>query len=104
MVDRHSGMLSIHHTNYSGSKGFLRILREHIQKYGIPVEVATDGASVFVSHKTQDFFKKYNIRHRISTVANPHSNSRSELAVKSMKRLLQEYIGQSGCVDNDAVT
>ena len=83
-VDRHSGMLSIHHTNYSGSKGFLRILREHIQRYGIPVEVSTDGASVFVSHETQEFFKKYSIRHRVSSVANAHSNARSELAVKSL--------------------
>ena len=36
-------------------------------------------------------------------MANLHSNSRSELAVKSLKRLLEENIGQSGSVDNDAV-
>ena len=65
IVDRHSGMLSIHLTNYSGSRGFLKILREHIQKWGIPLEVSTDRASIYMSQETQDFYKKYGIKHRV---------------------------------------
>ena len=54
--------------------------------------------------KLKSFFRKYNIHHRVSTVGNPHANSRSELAVKSLKCLLREYVSGSGCIDNDSVT
>ena len=36
LVDRHSGMMSCHNTNYKGAKEFLKILRVHCQKNGIP--------------------------------------------------------------------
>ena len=75
IVDRHSGMLSVHSTNFKGSKELLRILRLHCQRNGIPREICSDGYSIFLSHETQDFFKRYNITHRVSSVANPHSNN-----------------------------
>ena len=68
-------MLSVHHTNYSGSRGFLKILREHIQRCGIPLELSRDGASIYMSQKTQDFLKRYGIRHRVSSVGNPHNDA-----------------------------
>ena len=104
LVDRLSGMMSCHNTNFKGAKEFLKILRVHCQKNGIPREVCSDGASVFMCHETQEFFKRYNIHHRVSSVANPHSNSRSEIFVKNLKRLLQEYVSGTGCLDNDTVT
>ena len=97
-------MMCVHHTNYSGAKGFLKILKEHCQRFGVPSEVNTDGTSVFTCHETQEFFRKYNIHHRVSTVGNPHSNQRSELAGKSLKRLLREYVSGAGRIDNDSVT
>ena len=44
------------------------------------------------------------IKHRVSSVANPHSNNRGELAVKSLKRILRDYVSGSGCLDSDAIT
>ena len=37
-------------------------------------------------------------------MANPHSNSGSEICVKNLKRLLREYVSGTGCLDNDTVT
>ena len=37
-------------------------------------------------------------------MANPHSNNRGELCLKSFKRLLQDYVLGAGCLDSDAIT
>ena len=47
IVDRHSGMLSVHCTAFKGSKELLRILRLHCQRNGIPREVFSGGSSIF---------------------------------------------------------
>ena len=54
--------------------------------------------------ETKDFFQRYNIIHKVSSVANPHANSRLELIVKHLKRLLRDIVGASGSLDSDAVT
>ena len=66
--------------------------------------MCSDGSSIFVSHETQEFFKRYNLTHRVSSVGIPHLNNRGELCVKSLKRLLREYVSGAGGLDNDAVT
>ena len=52
----------------------------------------------------KDFFKRYDIEHVISIVSNPHANLRLEVSVKSLKRMLQDIVGNSGSLDSDAVT
>ena len=66
--------------------------------------MCSDGSSICMSHETREFFKRYNITHGVSSVGNPHSNNRGELSLKSLKRLLREYVSGAGCLDNDAVT
>ena len=58
---------------------------------------------MFMSHETQDF-RRYNVTHRVSSVANPHSNNQGELAGKSLKRILRDYVSGTGCLNSDAVT
>ena len=70
----------------------------------IPREICKDGSLIFLSHETQDFFKRFHIKHRVSTVSNAHLNLRGELAVKSLKRILREYVGGTGNLDSDAIT
>ena len=50
LVDRQSGLMSCHLTNYRGAREFLEILRVHCQKNGIQREVCSDGLSIFMSH------------------------------------------------------
>ena len=50
---------------------------------------------------TQDFFLRWEIKHRLSSAYNPQSNGRAELAVKSTKRLLEDNIGADGELHTD---
>ena len=68
-------------------------LRTYFSTYGIPEEIASDGGSTFKAYETQKFLSDYGVRHRLSSVAFPHSNQRAELAVKSMKRLFRANVG-----------
>ena len=44
------------------------------------------------------------MKHRLSSAYHPRSNGRAEVAVKSMKRLLQDIITVNGDLDSDAYT
>ena len=48
---------------------------------------------------TKDFMKVLGIRHRQSSAMNPHSNTRAELGVKSMKQLIRNNVGLEGALD-----
>ena len=104
IVDRHSGMISVHATMHRGSKELPRILRCHCTRHGIPRYLFTDGSSIFCSQEVKDFLTRYDIHHFVSSVGNPHANLRSELGVKSLKRMLRDVVTSSGCLNNDAVT
>jgi hypothetical protein len=43
----------------------------------------------------KDFFKRFDIEHRVSSVSNPHANPRSEGSVKSLERMLRDIVGNS---------
>ena len=88
LVNRHSVMMSCHSTNYRGAKESLTIFRVRCQKSGIPCEVFSDVSSIFMAHETQDIFKRYNIKHRVSSVRTPYLSNCGELCVKSLKGLM----------------
>ena len=96
--------VSMEVTPVKGSKELLRILRQHCQRNGVPRVIFSDGSSIFCSHETKDFFERYDIKHVVSSVGNPHANLRSELGVKHLKRILRDIVGGSGNLDSDAVT
>ena len=54
-----------------------------------------------MAYETQKFLADYGVKHRVSSVAYPHSNQRAELAVKSMKRLCRENTSRDGSLNND---
>jgi hypothetical protein len=65
----------------------------------VPEELATDGGSQFVASQTQEFMRVWGIQHRLSSAYNAHSNTRAELGVKSMKRLIRSNVGPGGTLD-----
>ena len=79
----------------------LECLREYFAMHGIPEELSRDGGSTYMSYAAQKFLSDYGVRHRVSSVAYPHSNQRAELAVKSMKRLIRENTNPDGSLNND---
>ena len=103
IVDRFSGWPAVQFCgNSSGSSVKLREwLRQYFGTYGIPEELSTDGGLTFTAWETEKFLSDYGVRHRLSSVAFPHSNQRAELGVKSMKRLIRDNSNSDGSLDND---
>ena len=77
---------------YSGSKGLIMLLRELFACFGVPVRVSSDGVPEFVAKETQEFFKRWGIKHRLSSAYFLRSNGRAEVSVKAAKRMLHNNI------------
>ena len=75
------------------------ILTHVSRDYGIPETVSTDGAQCYVAGKIKNFMKVYGIKHRVSSVANAHSNCRAELGVKTLKRMIRDNLTAMGGLD-----
>ena len=82
-VDRYTGRPGV----YRGTKGFdmTKFLASLCEDYGLPVGCTSDGGPNLTVKVVEDMMKDYGVHHRISAVGN---NSRAELAVKTVKRLL----------------
>ena len=103
LADRFSGWPSVQFCGGSTASAtkLVENLRCYFSMHGIPEEIASDGGPTYMAYVTQKFLSDYGVRHRVSSVAFPHSNQRAELAVKSMKRLCRENTNQDGSLDND---
>ena len=105
IIDRYSHWPSVYRSqgNDSGSSGLISHLRKYFGTFGVPEEISSDGGPEFTSEQTQKFFKDWQIHHRKSSVAFPHSNCRAEVAVKNVKRLLMENCSPSGSLNVDSL-
>ena len=100
IVDRYSNWPMVFKSE-SGAQGLVKRLREVFVTFGVPEELTSDGGPQFTAWKTKEFLESWGVHHRISSVANPHSNSRAEIAVKTVKRMLMDNTGPSGSIDVD---
>jgi hypothetical protein len=98
IVDRYSNWPIVKRTS-GGAAGLVKSLREEFITYGIAEEIASDGGPEFVAAETQEFLRSWGVKHRLSSVAFPHSNCRAEIGVKSCKRLLMDNTGPNGELD-----
>lgn len=101
IVDRYSHWPTVF-SSHQGARGFVDCLRNMSSTFGICQEIATDGAKIFTGSVTQTFLKDWGIKHRLSSVANPHSNCRAEIAVKQLKRIITENCSSSGSLNKDS--
>ena len=101
-VDRYTGWPGV----YRGTKGFdvTRFLASLCEDYGVPVSCTSDGGPNLTAEVVEDMMKNYGIHHRISSVGNPHANSRAELGVKTVKRMLRDNVSANGSLDRAAVS
>ena len=100
LVDRYSGWPMVFKSE-GGANALVRHLRETFVTFGIPEEITSDGGPQFTAGVTQAFLEAWKVHHRKTAVANPHANSRAEIAVKTVKRLLMANVGSSGSLDTD---
>ena len=96
MACRYSSWITIYRAKDCTSKELMSRLRDHVGTFGVMDELATDGATVYQSAKTQDFLSRFGIKHRVSSAYNPHSNQLAEGAVKAAKRMLRDNTGAQG--------
>ena len=100
-VDRYSGWPIVEKAS-DGAAGLIAALRRIFVTYGISEQMSSDGGPEFTARATQSFLRNWGVNHRLSSVANPHSNCRAEIGVKTVKRLLTDNTDAEGSLDTDA--
>ena len=104
VVDRFSGFIHIFHTKASPTHNFIiKQFRQIFMRYGRPDVIETDGGLQYKSEGFKRFLERWGVTQRISSPYYPQSNGRSELAVKTAKRMLKNNINPDGTLDNEKV-
>lgn len=101
IVDRYSNWPIVEETA-NGSNGLIRSLRRTFVTYGIAEELTNDGGPEFTASQTESFLKAWKVNQRFSSVAFPHANTRAEVGVKIVKRMLVDNTDSTGSLDTDA--
>jgi len=85
----------------STSKSIISALKKYIfNQFGIPRNIRCDEQSAFYnSAEFFTFMKNYLIELSPTSVAAPFSNSRSESAIKNIKKLARKFLFQEQCID-----
>ena len=101
-ADRYTGWPGV----YIGDSGedVCNQLRKLCEDYGCPETLTTDNGTNYTSVKVKRMLDDYGIRHRRSSVGNPHANCRAEIAVKTVKRLLKTNVSITGKLDTAKVS
>ena len=101
IVDRFTNWPSVYPAD--GANGLIKALRYHFVTYGAAEEISSDGGPEYVAANTQEFLKRWRVKHRVSSAYYPRSNMRAELGVKVIKRLLRDNLGTGGSLETDKV-
>ena len=106
-ADRLSGWVEVAKINVgssvSGAKGLIATLRDWFGRFGVPVEISSDGGPEYKSHETKEFLNRWQVQHRISSAYFAQSNGRAEAAVKLAKRALLDNTDSNGSLNTDSM-
>ena len=102
-ADRFSGWLEVERLPSSAFRHLQKVFLRYFSTYGVPKEISDDGGPPFNGEEYKCFLRKWDVNHRLSSVAYPQSNGRAEAAVKSAKRILLGNINPvTGALDTES--
>ena len=87
-ADSFSGWFEIDHLPDVKAAAFIKKLKMHISRYGIPDKILSDNGPQFANQYFRRFTAEYGIEHKTSSPTYPQSNGYAERAVQRAKSLL----------------
>ena len=99
-ADRLTGFIELAY--FSGStvsSTIVNTFREFFHRWGVPEEISLDGGPNLASNEVKSWLKKWGVSIRLSSAYYPQSNGRAEVAVKSIKRLINGNIENKGSIN-----
>ena len=87
-VDYYSDFIECDRVHNKTTPEIIRLLKGHIARYGIPMELVSDNGPPFNSLEFRRFAEEYEFKHTTSSPGYPQSNGKAENAVKQMKRMM----------------
>ncbi|KAM1444702.1 hypothetical protein ACFX13_041536 [Malus domestica] len=62
-------------------------------RFGMPKVFISDGGSHFCNRTIEALFKRYNVKHRVSTPYHPQTSSQGEVSNREIKQILEKTVG-----------
>ncbi|XP_061728381.1 uncharacterized protein K02A2.6-like [Cydia pomonella] len=91
LIDAHSKWLEVFSMTSGTTAAHVTIkLREVFARYGLPIQLVTDGGPPFTSHDFEAFLQKNGVFHIVTAPYHPSSNGAAENAVKTVKKVLKK--------------
>ncbi|CAN6547386.1 unnamed protein product [Malus baccata var. baccata] len=67
--------------------------KEQPSKFGMPRVFISDGGSHFCSRTIEVLFRKYNVKHKVSTPYHPQTSGQAEVSNREIKQILEKTVG-----------
>ncbi|CAN6718963.1 unnamed protein product [Malus baccata var. baccata] len=68
-------------------------LKEQPSRFGMPRVFISDGGSHFCNRTIEALFKKYNVKHKVSTPYHPQTSGQAEVSNREIKQILENTVG-----------
>ncbi|KAM2074748.1 hypothetical protein ACFX1T_037718 [Malus domestica] len=62
-------------------------------RFGMPRVFISDGGSHFCNRTIEALFKKYNVKHRVSTPYHPQTSGQAKVSNREIKQILEKTVG-----------
>ncbi|CAN6720974.1 unnamed protein product [Malus baccata var. baccata] len=62
-------------------------------RFGMPRVFISDGGSYFFNRTIEALFKKYNVKHKVSTPYHPQTSGQAEVSNREIKQILEKTVG-----------
>ena len=69
------------------------------ENFGVSISCTSGGGPNLTSDHVENMIRDYGIKHRVSSVGDPNTNSRSELLFKTVKKMLRDNISTTSKLD-----